>query len=62
MIDDREWYMLTGQPRIIRLFFDRILPLLAFAGIILLLFILCNQFVNLTNVLIEPLSKGFKAL
>ena len=62
MIDDREWYILTGWPRLIRLFFDRILPLLVFAGIILLLFILGNQFINLTNVLIEPLSKGFKAL
>lgn len=37
VIDDREWYMLHGRARYMRLFFDRILPGLLFVLMIGLL-------------------------
>lgn len=62
VIDDREWYMLAGFARYRRLFFDRILPWLVFAGIIYGLYLFMLHSVELIVLISEPLSEGMKAM
>lgn len=61
-IDDREWYTLAGFARYRRLFFDRILPWLVFAGIIYGLYLFMINGLMLAYELSGPLSEGMKAM